>query len=498
MKNIKRFIFPLTLVLLLAACSRTDSVSSESKAESKSSETPTSSVVSSSSEAQASTSSSVVSSSVSSVVSSETTSENQPAFDTSEPEDSDFTLINPTDTSMLSKNCKAYVDAMREQEEELMEADDPMDPYKYHDLKGTNGVNISEDKYVTNEADRVYLDKGDPNGYNQTRSQTPDRSDKNMGVDLKFESDLDLQASEYKVLVSLDKDDFSKAKECEVKQDGEGFLANAKNLFVNTKYYWKVVADDEESHVASFETGDYPRWIDARPMYNVRDLGGYMTESGHRVKQGLVFRGGEIATRAWASGHTVTSAESSKKAFREDMGMAGGVELELRGSGDIGDGYNSCVFAENNDIQYVQYAIKSYEQTFTNTRNLVPGIFEQLKNADQKHVYFHCWGGADRTATVAFLLNGLLGVSYTDLVIDFELTSYSSINNEHVRCHIPGFQHSYDRWPALINQLKTDTTGGYAWDDDALLMDNIENFLVKACSVPQATINTIRDIMLED
>ena len=89
-------------------------------------------------------------------------------------------------------------------------------------------------------------------------------------------------------------------------------------------------------------------------------------------------------------------------------------------------------------------------------------------------------------------------LSYTDLVIDFELTSYSSIDNEHIRCQIPGFQHSYDRWPALINQLKTDTTGGYAWDDDALLMDNIENFLVKACNVPQATIDTIRDIMLED
>ena len=113
-------------------------------------------------------------------------------------------------------------------------------------------------------------------------------------------------------------------------------------------------------------------------------------------------------------------------------------------------------------------------------------------------VYYHCFGGADRTGTVGFLLNGLLGVSYTDLVIDFELTSYSSINNEHIRNHKPGHEHQYDRWPALINQLKTDTTGGYAWDNNAALAENIENFLVKACSVPQATIDTIRNIMLED
>ena len=137
--------------------------------------------------------------------------------------------------------------------------------------------------------------------------------------------------------------------------------------------------------------------------------------------------------------------------------------------------------------------VKAEERDFIDAR-----YFERLKEADQHPVYYHCYGGADRTGTLGFLINGLLGVSYSDLVIDFELTSYSSINNEHIRCHIPGHQHQYDRWPALINQLQTDTTGGYAYDANAPLKDNIENFLVKACSVPQATIDTIRDIMLED
>ena len=220
-----------------------------------------------------------------------------------------------------------------------------------------------------------------------------------------------------------------------------------------------------------------------------------MTYSGKRVKQGLVFRGGEI-TNMSNSGHYVTIADSAKEVFRNEMKI--GVELDLRGASDISDGYKACAFAENGDMEYVQKAIKSYEQTFTNTRDMVDDIFEILKNADKKPVYYHCFGGADRTGTIGFLLNGLLGVSYTDLVIDFELTSYSSIDNEHIRNHMNGHQHQYDRWPALINQLKTDTTGGYKWDDNALLMDNIENFLVKACNVPQDTINTIRNIMLED
>ena len=37
----------------------------------------------------------------------------------------------------------------------------------------------------------------------------------------------------------------------------------------------------------------------------------------------------------------------------------------------------------------------------------------------------HCWGGADRTGTVAFILEGLCGVSEADLAIDYELTSFT-------------------------------------------------------------------------
>ena len=406
-------------------------------------------------------------------------------YQNSQDPDANITLINPTDTSMLTANCKAYIDDMRAFQDTVD------DPYKYHEIS----LNIEDSA-------KGYLDTGDVNGQNRTVSgQIPNRSDRSEGVELKFNVKEGFTADEYKVLLS-DNISFTNAKELAPTNNA----VRARNLLVNKQYYWKVTAGDEESAVFSFKTGDYPRWITARSLtgeeggrgiYNVRDLGGYMTSSGKRVKQGLVFRGGEITTMT-SSGHYNTITEIAKKTFREDMGMVGGVELDLRGASDIGDGYAACGFANNGDIQYSQYAIKSYEQTFTQTRTMVAPIFELLKNANNKHVYFHCFGGADRTGTIGFLLNGLLGVSYEDLVIDFELTSYSSINNEHIRNHLDGHQHQYDRWPALINQLKTDTTGGYAYDASASLEDNIEEFLLKACSVPQTTIDTVRDIMLED
>ena len=41
-----------------------------------------------------------------------------------------------------------------------------------------------------------------------------------------------------------------------------------------------------------------------------------------------------------------------------------------------------------------------------------------------KKILFHCNKGADRTGTFAFLLEGLLGVSESDLAKDYELTSF--------------------------------------------------------------------------
>ena len=126
-----------------------------------------------------------------------------------------------------------------------------------------------------------------------------------MGIELKFNVKEGYEADNYKVLVSKSAD-FANAKELET----TGNSVVARNLLVNTKYYWKVVAGEEESSALSFTTGDYPRWISARPLYNVRDNGGYMTESGQRVKQGLVYRGGEITTMS-GSGHYNTITEVS-------------------------------------------------------------------------------------------------------------------------------------------------------------------------------------------
>ncbi|MFZ4395753.1 MAG: tyrosine-protein phosphatase [Kiritimatiellia bacterium] len=52
-------------------------------------------------------------------------------------------------------------------------------------------------------------------------------------------------------------------------------------------------------------------------------------------------------------------------------------------------------------------------------------IFGVFADPSKYPILFHCWGGADRAGTVAFLLSALLGKSRENLVRDYELTSLS-------------------------------------------------------------------------
>ena len=157
-------------------------------------------------------------------------------------------LENPTDVSQCTSNCKAYIDAMREQQKTID------DDYILNDLKGSAGVDIRN------------FDDVEPGPY----------SDVSTGVDLKFNVDEGFSADKYTVKLSLN-ENMSDAKEVEIEDEN---TVNFNNLFVNTTYYWQVTAGDEVSAVSSFTTGDYPRWISAQPLFNVRDNGGYMTSFG--------------------------------------------------------------------------------------------------------------------------------------------------------------------------------------------------------------------------
>ena len=484
MNNKKIF---LSALMLLSLCVTACQAKPDSEDQSSREEPPTTSDVSSSEEESSNTEPTIV-------------------------EGDNFKLIISADKSMMSSNCKQYVDDMRAQQKKLLQENGDDADYYLNDLYGNDGVDLtkgvlpSTGNYQDNTGgyrdgvtENDYLD---PVGADYEKGE---KSDENKGIEISFEPSESLKNKEYTISYGL-KADLSDAKTLVTSNTS----VRIKNLLVNQKYYFKVSADGKDSVISDFKTGDYPRWIDARPMFNVRDMGGYMTSSGQRIKQGLVYRGGEINSKTgWygsqrytddfgntdtRDGHIVTQTDASKRAFREDMGMINGLEVDLR-SGSETNGYpvtsNVCNFAENKDISYKMLSISSYANGMKNNTSQIKQLFEAFAQSDAHPVYYHCYGGADRTGVVGFMLGALLGMSYTDLVIDFELTSYSSNPSRNYRSHLRNGP--WNEWPGMVTYLKNDL----GWGTTKTIKDGMEEYLKTKCNVSQTTIDTIRNIMLE-
>lgn len=236
-------------------------------------------------------------------------------------------------------------------------------------------------------------------------------------------------------------------------KETDGNFCVVEHLVPGT-YYWKVSdGQGNETAVDTFTVSDYVRSMSVGGIRNFRDLGGWKTESGKKIKYGLTYRCAALR-------------ENSGSAL-SDLGVQ--TELDLR----AGDEYTRTVLAPAYGISFAQAGImqgdyvlkdKSFYSMLTpeqiEEKRHSEAAFQQeyadaLYNAFKLYtdkinypIVFHCTSGADRTGTFAFLLAGMLGVEADDLYRDFELTCFSMGGK---------------RWRSNIEQ---DESGNYFFNDD--------------------------------
>ena len=170
----------------------------------------------------------------------------------------------------------------------------------------------------------------------------------------------------------------------------------------------------------SFNTTGQMRHLKAEGTANVRDLGGWPTECGRPIKYGKIFRGAE-----WNGGHNLEPEAI------EELRQAGiKAELDLRSDSEAKNITRSVL---GTGITYKRTPLgqtASHMEGLTNSKatykNALQFVLTCVKN--DKPVYFHCAIGRDRTGTLAFLIEGLLGMSKSDIYKDYELTNFSYFN----------------------------------------------------------------------
>ena len=306
---------------------------------------------------------------------------------------------------------------------------------------------------IENAGVRAFLEQVDySDDPDYTRSEVSDfpGSDKPNPVTLSWEG----KASVLRISTSPDLSDY---KEIKV----ENSPASVYNLTPDVRYFYSVLAADGQVLKESCVIPKGPMRMINGLLKNTRDLGGW--KAGDKtIRYGKIYRGANL--------DDVQEDASKKDIVLNWLGV--GVDLDLRGlpPGSQGGSGEKNPWLPTDPVIYKNIKLWHYFVPSANkymTVTVSPGetadqyqvairsIIGWLK--DGKVIYFHCHGGADRTGTLAFLLEGLLGVSESDISKDFELTTYS--NSIHRRNSDGGWFYK-----GMVNYIRTFAPGGTITD----------------------------------
>lgn len=180
-----------------------------------------------------------------------------------------------------------------------------------------------------------------------------------------------------------------------------------------------VSSENEIKSVGTVKPLHFLRQIKIDGLANVRDLGGWACDGG-TVKYGKLYRGGEMYVYS-AQGIDV---------FLNQIGVK--AELDLQGTDGsdphmLSDHVDYCCPIKEGNNSWAQYTLANTEQM----KEAFRFIFDSVKK--NKPLYFHCAMGADRTGTIACIIESLLGMSQSDVDKDYELTSFAYATSHRTR-----------------------------------------------------------------
>ncbi len=243
------------------------------------------------------------------------------------------------------------------------------------------------------------------------------------------------------------------------------------NLKSNCRYYYKITVRFTNSveiwSGGTFETEEAPRILTIGGIRNVRDIGGWKTEDGKVIRQGLLYRGTELD----GANDEFKLTEEGRKFLIEKLGIC--TDMDLRWSNEIPTGIHPL----GDSVTHIYYGTPQYTDVFLDSgKETIRKIFSELADESNYPMYMHCIYGRDRTGTVCALLEALLGVSEDDIRRDYRL---SALHNRYLDSAFEGFL-------SQLNVLEGKN-----------IQEKTENYLL-SIGVTQEEIAEIRTIFLSE
>lgn len=197
------------------------------------------------------------------------------------------------------------------------------------------------------------------------------------------------------------------------------------NMIPGQTYYWEKTSDSSVyGYVTATSNGSSTgtRWVDTDVVRNVRDLGGLPV------------------TYTDSNNQTVTGTLAYGRLFRgekmQNVSASEFTNLGITTEYNVGDEYSSDTHLSDyhlNTVIHYNFDYNSGDENNANSNYMkawtaVTNIMTDIANTNTtKNIFFHCRVGADRTGTVAYLLEGLLGVPDEMRYEEYALTNLSGL-----------------------------------------------------------------------
>lgn len=171
-------------------------------------------------------------------------------------------------------------------------------------------------------------------------------------------------------------------------------------------------------------------------VMNFRDMGGYQTEDGRRVKKGILYRSGDLS-KMTENDKAVFEKLGIRTIFdyrdhgeakaKPDPEFSNVVNIRIPAKGNVGFEMPTVTLKDINNRELLKNINadifnKMYSQMAFNNPSYKK-LMEIIQEPDQLGLLHHCAAGKDRTGVGGALILLTLGISRATILVDYLLTN---------------------------------------------------------------------------
>jgi protein-tyrosine phosphatase len=212
-------------------------------------------------------------------------------------------------------------------------------------------------------------------------------------------------------------------------------MLRRKLLFISLFFAFSALPfalQSEQAGQKKLEIEKQERQVKLEGQPNFRDLGGYKTTDGRRVRWGVIYRAGQLSKLSDAD-----VAKLKELKIRTVIDLRGTSEVESRGKDRLPEGVRSvsCPIdvsslpkedpaPSDSSAGPTDPMLQITRSIMINRTDVYATLIRELAEPNNRPLVFHCTAGKDRAGVGAAIVLSLLGVPWETVLDDYLLSNF--------------------------------------------------------------------------